>query len=95
MAQLILSEEEKKIPFSQWDDETLGKLVKTLGLIFHEKKEDSGKIELNKMIPITSAGVLLVSAAAEANSEETTVSLKGAYKGEQHFGDWEIVIRKT
>lgn len=87
MAELILTEEEKKAKtYLEWDDEALGRMVKKAAkLISDYRGEDS--------ITMVSAATLLVSSAHKVNSSDSTWTLEGVTVPED-IGDWEITVRR-
>ncbi len=88
MAELVLTEEEKKMKtYLEWSNETLGKLVKTIGLLI---KDDYGK----DSAWMTMAAHLLVDLSRKTNSTDTTIKVEGCTNEGLAIGDWEINIKR-
>lgn len=89
MAELILTDAEKKTKlWSDLDDDALGKLVrKTISQI-----QDAN--DQLKKIFIMSAGIILCSAAAQANADKFTEDIDNLTSGGKSLGDWKIVVKK-
>lgn len=93
MAELLMNETERKTPFMQWNDADLGKAVKGAALINFEK-DDPSTMPGFTHVSLTSCCVPLIAAAAAVNSDESTVTIRGAKDGNDSFGDWEIIVRR-
>lgn len=88
MAELILTPEEKAAnSFLDWDDETIGKMVKSLSL----------KLIEHSTAPVIShsAALLLVGVAHDANAETMTLDLDGATREERPLGDWKVYVTRN
>lgn len=89
MAELIVTpEEEKAATYLEWDNESLGKLVKMIGLMLND---EYGK----DAAWVTMAAHLLVDLSLKTNSTNTKVNISGCSKDDKPVGDWEIRIRKV
>lgn len=86
-----MTEEEKKLPLIQWDDDSLGKMVKAASLVLYEKNDPKTMPGIGNL-NVTACGVTLIAEAIANNSEETTIVLRGATKKGEPLGDWKIVI---
>lgn len=93
MAELIMTEEERRLPFTEWDDANLGRAIKAISLIKLEGK-DPEKMLGYTHVTLVACCVPLISAAVAANSDESVVTIRGATNKDKHFGDWEIVVRR-
>lgn len=89
MAKLITTVEEDKIDFIHWNDEDIGKLVKDLAL----KVIGSSKAE--RSLYIQTAALILINAAHEMNSAETSIDIKNVKNNNtnQPIGNWSVTIR--
>lgn len=88
MAELIITEEERRtLTFLEWDDAALGKAVKKIAIMIADK--DGGRDTL----PVTAAGVFLISRAVALNTDGLTLVIEGATNPEP-LGDWKIVITR-
>lgn len=92
MAELILTEEEKKLPsYLDWDDETLGKAVRAaMALIAHEGKDETGGTRLGLM----SAAFVLIGSCVETNGSTMDITVEGATVRDKTVGDWRVRIDK-
>jgi hypothetical protein len=89
MAELILTDEEKRSPtFLEWDDVSLGRAVKAVAAICDD---DHGKHALKA----TGAGVFLISEAVRSGASELAINLEGATDGERDLGNWKITIESV
>ena len=91
MAELVMTEQERRTPFLQWDDENLGRAVKAAALTRLEGDDDlERKIPGFTHMSLSACCIPLIAAAVAANSNESLVNINGA----ENFGDWEITIRR-
>lgn len=89
MAKLILTEEEQVVKtWAELDNETLGKVVKSM--IFGIKKTSE---EQNKMLSYAAA-LILCDIAMETNADKITETIEGLTLSNKLFGNWKITVRK-
>jgi hypothetical protein len=93
MAELVLSEQERRTPFLLWDDENLGRAVKAAAMVNLEGS-DPDKMPGYTKVTLNACCVPLIAAAVSAGSNESTVTIRGAVDGDSHFGDWEVIVRR-
>ena len=93
MAELLMSEQERKTPFLEWDDANLGRAVKAAALVKLEGEDPSTMPGYTK-VTLNACCVPLIAAAVAANSKESVVTIEGAVDGDRHFGDWEVIVRR-
>jgi len=93
MAKIEMTEEERRIPIMSWDDESLGRAVKAVASVLYEKDDPATMPGIGNL-NITACGVTLIGEAIAANSDETTVVIRGATKRGVPLGDWEITIKR-
>jgi len=88
MAELIVTpEEEAAASYIDWSDESLGKMVKMIGLLMNDEYgKDAAWVSM--------AAHLLVDFSRKTNSTNTSVKVSGCTKNDEPIGDWEIRIRK-
>lgn len=91
MARLITSKAEREKPFLDWDNASLGLLVKqfALKLVDYRKKGEG----IHK-VTNASAAAVLVSSVFEAGKDELTVDIDGHTFNDAETGDWEVVVRR-
>ena len=88
MAELILTDKEKEAKtYIEWSNDSLGKLVKTIGLLI---KDEYGK----ESAWMTMAAHLLVDLSRKTNSTDTTVTVSGCTNDGEKIGDWAINIKR-
>lgn len=88
MAELNMTEEERRTPFIEWDNESLGKAVKRMALIFAEDRQGE------RSLTVTGAAVFLISEAVRNNSIEMIIELENAQEGEKNLGNWKIKFER-
>lgn len=88
MAELTMTDEEKKTPFGKWDDASLGRLVKANMLTIAD-----GDLAAHTMMQ--SAALMLVSLADQVRSDHSTVNLRSVTVRGSKFGDWDIEVRRV
>lgn len=89
MAKLVLTEEEKKAEnYLQWDNETLGKLVKHIASTIKDARTDD-------VVSGVSDGMLLINMAIASNADEANIEMKGVTVSGEHKGDWMISVKRT
>lgn len=93
MAELIMTEEERRIPITSWDDESLGRVIKGASLILYEQG-DPPKVPGFAKVNALAAGSALINEAVINNSDETTVEIRGLTRDNVSLGDWKIVISR-
>jgi len=89
-----MTDEERRIPIMQWDDESLGRAVKAAAAVLYEKDDPATMPGIGNL-NVTACGVTLIGEAIAANSAETTVVIRGASRRGVMLGDWEITIKRT
>jgi len=88
MAELILTQKEKDDKsYLDWSDDTLGKLVRKIGLLL---KDDYGK----DSAWMTMAAHLLIDLSRRTNSTNTTITVNGCTNDGEKIGDWKIHIKR-
>jgi len=91
MAELILSEEERKASYlMDWDDETIAKVVRYLENNFWTSKEGDTSSFSN-----TTAGLILISTMLALKATELVLDLRGVSIKEQPHGDFQIKIQQV
>jgi hypothetical protein len=93
MADLVMTEQERRIPIMDWDDESLGRAVKAAAAVLYEKDDPATMPGIGNL-NVTACGVTLIGEAIAAGSDETTVVIRGASKRGVIIGDWEITIKR-
>ena len=104
MAELILTEEEKKLSFLDWDDASLGRAVKKCASILNSHSENE-KIDADGQISVKLTGALafIVGFFSEAQPffKESpndhicsTFDCVGLTQGEEFLGDWRVVVER-
>ena len=89
MAKLILTEKEKKADtWLELEDETLGKVVKSIMSTMKQASDEQGKLYL------LSAAMILCSTTAEANAEKATYTVEGIKNKTNDFGNWQIIVKR-
>lgn len=90
MAELILTEEEKKINcFMEFDDGTLGKICKYALAAIPEIADEQMKSF------IVASALTLIAHAIDNNSNKFSIKTKGVLDDNVNIGDWEVsVVRK-
>lgn len=87
MAKLILTDEEKTLPFIAWSDESIGKIVKYLAA--QTVTED----EHNHMLYQVSAAIILIGLANQDNADKMLIDLTNITNGNgDTLGDWRVSI---
>lgn len=88
MAKLILTDEEKKAPsYLDWDNESLGKLVKCTAAKLQDRYGQEATF-------ITTGAHLILGSAIKTNSEILTQTIDGFTISGEDAGDWEIKITR-
>jgi hypothetical protein len=92
MAELILTDEEKAAAsYLEWDDASLGRMVKALAL-----RVRSNHDKLGKEVTISgSAALLLIHSAEEMHSETMELRLNVTTYGDRPIGDWRVLVTKV
>ena len=93
MAELLMSEKERRTPFLSWDDANLGRAVKAAALVKLDGI-DPEAIPGYTHVSLNACCIPLIAAAVAAKSDESVVTIEGAFEGDRHFGDWEVIIRR-
>ena len=93
MAELLMSEKERRTPFLSWDDANLGRAVKAAALVKLEG-DDPDTMPGYTKLTLNACCIPLIAAAVTAKSDESVVTIEGAVDGDRHFGDWEVIIRR-
>ena len=89
MAELILTEEEKKSPlWTDLDDESLGKVIKAMMFTIKSASEEQGKMYL------LSAAMMLCTATAETNGDLGTFTVEGLKNKTNDFGNWKVTVKR-
>lgn len=89
MAELKLTDEETKAnSFSEWDDESIGKLVKYLATEINNDDYN------DQLLAATSAALFLVSHAMKVNATSSTVDVGNVTHDGQNIGNWRIQVEK-
>ena len=88
MVQLITTpEEESAASYLEWDDAAIGKLVKASSLTL---EAGCGKDMVKKLACCTR----ILAAMLEADSDDTTIIIKGLTRKGESLGDWEIRVKQ-
>lgn len=93
MAELILTEEEKKAHlFTQWDEGSIGRLVKKLAIDIHEFDHEDEK----SVLTLQSAALLIISHSIRLSSKVTELKMEGVTldNGKTTIGDWTVTVEK-
>ena len=77
--------------YLQWDDRSLGQMMKTTALRIPIDDDQTGRRRIYGM----SAALLLIGMAQDSNAEELTVSVDGVTHGGEPIGDYRVVIEKV
>lgn len=86
MAELLLTDAERAAElWTDLDDAALGSLLRKKLVVLRTAAE-----QMDRTIAIA-AGLMLCCAAAEAGSDDITISLEGVTQAGRAFGDWKIV----
>jgi hypothetical protein len=89
MAELILTDEEKAaVSWLEWDDASLGKLIKYLSV--HMGSDEQRK----QLLYSQSAALHLIADAVKFGAETMRVEQKGVTKRGEPLGDWEVIVRR-
>jgi hypothetical protein len=89
MAELILTPEEKAAAsYLDWSDESLGKMVKRIGILLNDEYQENAAW-------VTAAAHLLIDMSIKTGGNSTTLKITGVKKNEEAIGDWEIRIRRA
>jgi len=91
MAKLVMSKEEKQKPLLEWDNESLGKMVKAASLVLYGKEDPKGMIGVGDL-NITACGVTLIAEAIANGSDELSLVIEGASKKGVPLGNWRILV---
>jgi hypothetical protein len=87
MANLILTESEKRCgSYMEWDDASLGRLVKYAATIINDESGD-------RATRLTAAALTMIDAAAEVGSERTDFEITGVSSPEP-MGDWVVSVHR-
>jgi hypothetical protein len=98
MAELILSEEEKEaLSYLDWDDETLGRLVKYLAASLVKSAKDQAPEMGNIPCNIATAVTVLVSHVNELGKDAGQIEVDGLTRngGKVALGNWRITVERT
>jgi hypothetical protein len=86
MAELILTEDEKRLStYFEWDDETLGKVVKRVAQIC---QDNDGK----RSVAVTGAAIFMISEAINSGAESYIIELENATDDNNNLGNWRITL---
>ena len=89
MAKLILTKEEKKAAtWLELEDETLGKVVKSMMSTIKRASDEQGKLYL------LSAAIMLCTVTAKTNADVANFKVDGLKNKTNDFGNWEVIIRR-
>ena len=89
MADLILTEEEKRTPlWTDMDDATLGKLLRKEIYFLYKASE-----QIERTI-IVAAGLLLCGSVAENNAAEMELNFDGLTERDGSIGDWTVIVKR-
>jgi hypothetical protein len=84
MVQLITTpEEEAAATYLEWDDASLGKLVKAAALTL---EDSAGRDAIQR----TACCARILAAMLAADSDDTTITIKGLTRKGKPLGDWEV-----
>ena len=90
MAKLILTKkEEEAATWCELDDESLGKVIKSMMFKITQVSEEQGKLNL------LSAAMMLCSATAEANADTANFTVEGLKNKANDFGNWKVIIERV
>ena len=87
--ELILTEAEKKAnTWLELDDESVGKVVKSVALKLAQYSEETAKIAL------FSAAILIIGKVNDTNAETFTQTIEGLTAKGQSIGNWNLTVKK-
>lgn len=93
MAQLVLTKEEEEAAlYTDWDDASLGRLVKHGSLHLNDLRSKMDKdVAYAKFM---SLAVVLIKDALEMNANYYEATMKGITNGDVSIGDWKITLKQ-
>ena len=93
MADLAMSEQERRIPLMDWDNENLGKAVKAAATLLYEN-ECPDKLPGLTKLNVTTCALTLIAETAKQDCDIMEIIIKGASKRGVNLGDWKVVVER-
>jgi hypothetical protein len=89
VAELILTDEEKAAPtYLDWDDAALGKLVKKMAAMLHDKYGQEAAF-------MTTGAHLILGSAVKCNAASAVTNIDGFTISGEDAGDWKITVERV